>query len=264
MLKHHEESIRKCIEYFSTNSAVLAVVLGGSVAKGLERPDSDIDAEVIVTDEYYDELRRENRTAESIFGECTYEGGYFDVKYFTKSFLRAAAERGSEPARNQWVKARCLYSRDAEIAELIPRIGVFQESERAEKSDSFYSALWLTYHYFWQVSKDDIYLRLHSAVDIVLFGYRLLLEDNRVLFPCHKSLHIAVAALPGQNKPAGIEAKSDRLLKEMSDEAAADFVDSILSFIEYRSSENLNEVISRYTDDFELWWYNQRPVIAEW
>jgi len=57
---HHEESIQKLIEYFSPNQEVLAIILGGSVAKGLARPDSDIDAEIIVTDAYYARLSAEN------------------------------------------------------------------------------------------------------------------------------------------------------------------------------------------------------------
>lgn len=262
MFKHHEESIHKLIDYFSGNDEVLAVVLGGSVAKGLERPDSDIDAEVIVTDAYYDSLIKENRLSECISGHCTYEKGYFDVKYFTKDFLRVAALRGSEPSRNAFVKCRCLFSRDNEIEDIIPKIGVFQESEKKEKMDSFFSALALTYHYFWQVSKDNIYLRVRSAADIVLFGYRLLLQDNSVLFPCHKSLTDTVAKLP--QKPDDIINKGECLLKNLRDEDAKDFVDSILSFIKYQPPKDWSEILTIYTDDNELWWYKVRPTIAEW
>ena len=106
MLKHHEESIQKLIEYYAGNPEVLAIILGGSVAKGLERPDSDIDGEIIVTDKYYDELRRENKVSECIWGYCTYENGYFDIKYYTKGFLKNAAAKGSEPARNAFLKSR--------------------------------------------------------------------------------------------------------------------------------------------------------------
>ena len=79
MYKHHEESLE--------NLKVIAVIFGGSVAKGCARPDSDLDAMVVVTDTAYALRVQQNSTAETITGYCTYEGGYFDIKYMTKSFF---------------------------------------------------------------------------------------------------------------------------------------------------------------------------------
>lgn len=262
MLRHHEESIQKLVDYFSDNQSVLAIILGGSVAKGLEKPDSDIDAAIIVTEGYYTKLQKENRLSECISGHCTYENGYFDIKYYTKGFLEAVAVQGSEPSRNAFVKARCIFSKDDEIDTIVPKIGVFQESEKKVKMDSFYSALALTYHYFWQVSKDNIYLRVRSATDIVLFGFRLLLQENHVLYPCHKSLLSTVATLV--KKPDKILDIGERLLKELSDEAAKEFVESILNFIQYQPPKDWSEILTRYIDDNELWWYKERPSITEW
>lgn len=108
MYKHHEESLKILEDMFRGRDEVIALVFGGSVAKGVERVDSDLDAMVIVTPEYFEECMRENRTAECIF-ECTYEGGYFDIKYMTKEYLMQAAEKGSEPTRNSFVKSRVLF-----------------------------------------------------------------------------------------------------------------------------------------------------------
>jgi len=262
MYKHHEESIQNLVAYFSNNQAVLAIVLGGSIAKGLEKFDSDIDAEVIVTDSYYNELVKEKRVSEGITGHCTYENGYFDVKYFTKNFLNVLAIRGSEPSRNAFVKSYCIFSRDKEIENIIPKIGIFQESEKKEKMDSFYSALALNYHYFWHKSKDNLYLRVRCTSDIVLFGYRLLLQDNGVLFPCQRDLSDTVSKL--QRSPVNIVLKGETLLKNMRDEDVTDFVESILNYIDYQPPKDWSEVLTRYTDDNEIWWYKERPVIAEW
>ena len=103
MYPHHEESLKKMVDYFSGRDEILALVFGGSVAKGCERPDSDLDAMVIVTDEYYAQREKENRVTETISGYCTYEGGYFDVKYMTKAFIEAAADHASEPTRNSFI-----------------------------------------------------------------------------------------------------------------------------------------------------------------
>ena len=54
MYQHHLDSIEKMKEYFRPTEGIIALVLGGSVAKGNERPDSDLDALVILTPEAYD------------------------------------------------------------------------------------------------------------------------------------------------------------------------------------------------------------------
>ena len=54
MYQHHEESLKILEDMFRGREEVIALVFGGSVAKGMERPDSDLDAMVIVTDAYFD------------------------------------------------------------------------------------------------------------------------------------------------------------------------------------------------------------------
>ena len=68
MYRHHEESLENLKQYFSDREEVIALIFGGSVAKGCERPDSDLDAMVVVTDAAYALLAQHNRTAETIEG----------------------------------------------------------------------------------------------------------------------------------------------------------------------------------------------------
>ena len=93
MYKHHEESIENMKDHFKKQGAV-ALLLVGSVAKGTERADSDLDGIVILSEEEYAEKQKRNITTETIDGLCTYEGGYFDIKYMTKQYLRDLAELG--------------------------------------------------------------------------------------------------------------------------------------------------------------------------
>ena len=265
MYPHHEESLRIAIDWFLGESrvrdGVLAIVLGGSVAKGRERPDSDLDFMTIVTDEVYARLREEGIATEAIHGLCTYPGGYFDIKYYPKSFLTAVAERGSEPARNAWVGARCVYAADPGIAALAEAIPVFRREEREDKMLSFYGYLGLNSYYFWKLGREDRFLRTRAATDIVLYGLRMILEENEIFFPCGRGLTAAVAAAP--KKPADILEKADRLLETLSDEAKDDFVDSVLSSLSWQPPE-WSLATSRYTEDNELWWYRPRPLVAEW
>ena len=262
MLKCHKESIENLINYFRNDNGVIAIILGGSVAKNCARPDSDIDAIVVVTDEKYAALEKEYKLAECISGHCTYEEGYFDIKYTTMKYLKSVAERGSEPARNAFLYSVCIYGDNREVIEFIKRIPVFQKHEKHEKMLSFYSAFNLNYGYFWRVSTDNTYLKIKVASDIVLFGLRLLLQNNEVLFPCHKGLMEAVGSL--EHKPDDILGKADRFLNDLSDESKDEFVKTILDYISYDPPENYAEVLTRFIDDNELWWYKQRPNIAEW
>lgn len=65
MYKHHEKSIENMKEYFKKRGAI-ALILVGSVAKGIERVDSDLDGMVIVSEEEYAEKEKNNKTTETI------------------------------------------------------------------------------------------------------------------------------------------------------------------------------------------------------
>ncbi len=262
MYEHHQRSMNILVDYFKDDIGVTAIVLGGSVAKGCARPDSDIDAIIVVSEDKYCRLADSNKLSECIFGHCTYEHGYFDIKYCTEKYLLSVMENGSEPCRNAFKSSKCLFSRNSEIEEWIKKIPVFQRHEKNEKLLSFYSALTLNSGYFWGASSNNIYLKIKTAADIVLFGFRLLLQENEVLFPCHKALLDTISNL--ENKPGDIINKANTFLTSLNDEAKDNYVNSILNFIEYRPPEDFSVLLTRYIDDTELWWYKERPVIAEW
>ena len=262
MYQHHIDSLERMQAYFAEKAFVIALIFGGSVAKGCERPDSDLDAMVIVTDAMYAQLVRERRTTECITGYCTYPEGYFDVKYYDKAFLRDVAEKGSEPARNAFLGARCLFSHDPEIPGLVEKIPVFQRQEKDDKLLSFYAAFTLNTSYFWEVAGEDFFLKSKAANEMVLFGLRMILEENEVLFPCPKGLFAAIRRTP--DAPEGILEKAEDLLRTLSEEAKERFVSAILAALRYQPPEDYALVGSRYVEDNELWWRNPRLLVAEW
>jgi len=187
MYKHHEESIENMISYFKQQGAV-ALILGGSVAKGTARADSDLDGFVILTEEDYAQKEKTHTTTETINGMCTYEDGYFDIKYMTKEYLKELAQKGSEPARNGFTKARILFSNDSEIEELLPQIPIFQKSEKQEKLLSFYSDFWLNYYYFLKSCPIDGYMKMRTIAEIIYSLYRIILQENEILFDINEVL----------------------------------------------------------------------------
>lgn len=268
MYPHHEESLKNLVHYYTQISenkdGILAIVFGGSVAKGQERPDSDLDCMIVLTDEKYAELAAKNTLSECISGYCTYEGGYFDTKYYTKQFLRDVAEKGSEPARNAFLKSRCIYTIDDEIPALVEAIPRFPIELKEDKMLSFYGAFLLNNGYFWDMSRkeDELFLRTRTTAEIVFYGLRMLLQEQEVLFPCAKGLYLTVERL--EKKPVDILKKADRLVREMTDEAKDDFVNTLFDFLTYTPPEDFSLPYTRYIQDNELWWNDPRPFVAEW
>ncbi len=264
MYRHHEESAQRLGEYFEGKDGVIAVVLDGSTVKGTARSDSDIDAIVVVTEALYARLAREGRLAEVIRGYCTYPEGYFDVKYKTKAILERAARHASEPTRNAYVKARVLWTLDGQIPALIEAIAAYPEHEVQAKLNCFCANLELNRGYFLHcVGEDNAYMRAHLAQEIVYSVYRLILLENRVLFPCNRRLEEAVAAC--RRRPDDILQLGRAFLKEIAPQTCEAFV---MRFWEQSTLPLFNDVsacCSQYVKYYEDWWlFEHPPVPNEW
>ena len=264
MYRHHIESAQKLREYFEGKEGVIAVVLDGSTVKGNARPDSDIDAIVVVTEEKYAELSAQNRLAEVITGHCTYEGGYFDVKYKTKAILVRAAEHASEPTRNAYVKAQVLCTTDAEIPALVAAIGRYPEHTVAEKIKCFCANLQLNRGYFLHiVPEDNCYMRAHLAREIVYSVYRLILIENRALFPCNRRLEETVRAC--KKRPDNILELGSAFLKDITVERCEAFVQAFWQQSALPLNDDVSENCSQYVKYYEDWWLEEAPPFPdEW
>ncbi len=266
MYKHHEESLQNLIEYylnkFEDKDSIIAIIFGGSVAKGNERPDSDLDCMIVLTPECHKRRLSENRVTETVSGYCTYEKGYFDTKFITKEFLELAAVKASEPTRNSFVGSRVLYTTDDDIYELINTIPVFQKHEISEKMLSFRSSLFLEYEYFWKVCKAEGFMKLRTAANIIYAIYRMILQENEVLFPCNRRLEETVANV--QDKPDHIIELAAKFEKSLSTDDLTAFVTAYFEWSKYPHETNVSNLLSQYTNDLEKWWQNPRPQIYEW
>ena len=264
MYKHHQESAQKLREYFEGQEGVIAVVLDGSTVKGNARPDSDIDAIIVVTEERYAALAAENRLAEVIVGHCTYEGGYFDVKYKTKAILRRAAKYASEPTRNAYVKAQVMCTTDGEIPSLVAQISAYPEHTVEAKIACFCANLQLNRGYFLNiVPAENAYMRAHLAQEIVYSVYRLILIENRALFPCNRRLEETVRACG--KRPANIVELGAKFLSEITAENCEAFVKAFREQSALPLNDDVSESCSQYVRYYEDWWLEENPPFPnEW
>jgi len=109
MKQHHKEAIEKLVESIKQDKRFLALIIGGSVAKGMEREDSDIDVVLVATDEEFKKRKKNNMFLYYTKDVCDYPEGYIDGKVVDLHFLQTVAERGSEPARDAFRDAWIAY-----------------------------------------------------------------------------------------------------------------------------------------------------------
>ena len=261
MYKHHEESIENMKDYFRKQGAI-ALILIGSVAKEKERVNSDLDCAVILSEEEYAKKEKDNATSETVDGLCTYEGGYFDAKYMTKEYLKNLSEKGSEPTRSTFVKAKILFCNDAEIESILPQIPVFQKGEKEEKLLSFYSDFFLNYHYFLKSCPIDGYMKMHTIAEIIYSLYRIILQENEILFDCNRRLEKQVEDI--SPKTAEFVSLGRQLASSQNIQDADRFVNKYNEITTYVPPEGMAVFLTRYAKDFQEWWQNPRPNIHEW
>lgn len=251
-MKHHEESIKVMVDHYKENPEIIALFLSGSVATGTERADSDIDGVAVVSSDYYQQKKEIGMTSESVWGKCTYEGGYFDVHYKTKEELIQISENGTEPMRNMFSCARTLFTHDPEIPEIVNRIAVFQKPESEEKKLRYYCTMKMSYTYFLVVCKPEGFARAHTISRMIFCLYRLILLENQILFPSIRKIEETVRRCT--NKPKGIIEKSQKFIQTMSDKDALELINSYESWTTYQypDPKDFQFIANNFNDPYEV------------
>ena len=187
MYTHHNQSIQNVKQYFQRDPEVLALLLSGSIAHGFQSPTSDVDLMIFVSDEDYQKRFKTGQLHFFNTDLCIYEGGYADGKYLSVNFVKQVLEKGSDPARFAFQGSQVLFSRMEEFEEDICRIAEYPFSEKAERIKRFYAQFEAWHWYCGEASrKENRYLLGTSVSKLILFGGRLILTHNEMLYPYHK------------------------------------------------------------------------------
>jgi predicted nucleotidyltransferase len=259
MRQHHRESIEKLIDSIKQDKRFLALIIGGSVAKGMEREDSDIDVVLVATDEEFDKRQKKSMLLYYETKFCDYPGGYVDGKVVDLQFLRTVAEKGSEPARDAFLDAWIAYSKIPELENLLQKIPVFQKSEKLKKIRKFYAqfetANWIIKE---AERRNDKYLLTRGITDLILFGGRLILEHNEILYPFHKLFMQTLEKAP--DKPENLMSLINSLLNERNSKNAEVFYNAVKNF---RKWEIRKFWAIRFLLDTEWAWINGKPYVGD-
>jgi len=265
MHQNHEKAIRGLAEQLKQDENFLAVILTGSVGRGTAGEDSDVDCVLVATDEEYQRRKAARQLHYYTTDHCDYEGGYIDGKVLDLAYLQSCAERGSEPARSQFINAQVIYSDIPGLEELVNRIPVYaySEEERAERILRFMSQLvvWL---YFAKEAgkKNDTYLMTAAASNVAFFGGRMILAHNRMLYSCHKWLMRALREAP--EKPEGMLEQMEDMLKNPSYEKMHSYWELIYNFTGWGWPKGgWGELITRFLEEKEMHWLENPPPVED-
>lgn len=187
MYPHHSQSIQNVKEYFQRDPEIQALLLSGSIAHGFQSPTSDIDIMIFVSEEDYQKRFQTGGLHFFNTDLCTYEGGYVDGKYLSLNFVKQVLEKGSDPARFAFEGSQVLISRVNSFAEDVCRIAEYPIAEKAERIKRFYAQFEAWHWYCGEaLVKGNQYLLGTSISKLILFGGRLILTHNEILYPYHK------------------------------------------------------------------------------
>jgi predicted nucleotidyltransferase len=261
MEPHHTDSIRNLVSAFEKDATVLALILGGSLAHGFARPDSDIDVSIMVDAAEYGRRKAGNRMHYNNRTLCTYDG-YIDGKYMDVEFLKQVAERGSDPIRYAYVGSRILVSRIEGLDTLLAAIVRYPVGQKQERIQRFAAQL-LAWRWYYRegVRQQSSYLIILSIQKLILFGCRIVLAENERFFPYHKWMLRVLQSAARQ--PEGMSEDIQMLLTDHSWEKVNAYCLRLLAFAGIDHDEANAGWPTRFMKDTELSWVTQEPCIDD-
>ena len=75
---HHQSAIDNLVNEYKDDPRFPALIIGGSVAKGCARDDSDVDFMIVTTDEEFDHLKSKGDLFINRTDLCDFQGGFVD------------------------------------------------------------------------------------------------------------------------------------------------------------------------------------------
>jgi predicted nucleotidyltransferase len=201
-MEHHERALAAYVDSVRADPATVAVVAVGSVARGTERPDSDVDVYRVVQDDAFDAALARNRLSWIERQDADYAGGYVDVKLASPRVLAAAAESGDDPMRASFEGARIAFQRDLDLDPVLEAIAVRPEEGWEARVRAHVAQARIHGGYFLPQADEhgDAFLVQHAATHLALASARAAFAERRTLLRGPKYVAATLAAL---DLPAG-------------------------------------------------------------
>ena len=260
MHPHHRKAIEHVTASLAADGEVQALLLGGSIAHGFERPDSDVDLMIVVSDADWEARRRDARMQFATAEGCDWPNGYVEGKYVSPGLLARVAERGSEPARFAFEDARILFSRMDGLEGLLRRIARYPAESKAERIRRFHAQFEAWHWYAHEALRlGDDYLRGIAVARTVLFGSRMILAHNERLYPYHKWLLRVLEAVP--DRPPDLMQRIAAVHADPSQASLLGLWATVKNFRAWEGAETPWSV--QFMNDSELHWLASDPPVDD-
>jgi len=257
---HHQRAIEAVTETLRRDPEVGALLLGGSIAHGFERPESDVDLMLVIGDDDYAGRLRDGRLQFLTAEGCDWPGGYAEGKCLGIGLLAEIARRGSEPARFAFQDARVLFSRIEGLESTLAAIARYPLAEKAERIRRFRAQLEAWHWYAHEALKlGDRYLLGLAVARTVLFGGRMILAHNEILHPYHKWFLRVLERAP--ERPPELMEQIASLYDDPSQANLLRFWASITNFRTWEGAGDPWPV--QFQRDSELNWLDGAPPVDD-
>ncbi len=258
---HHQRAIDRLVAAYRDDPEFMALIIGGSVARGMARADSDVDFMIIAKDDAYEQRLAARDLFINRRDLTDYDGGYVDGKVINLAFLLDVAEHGNEPSRAAFEGAFAAYSHVDDITQLIERIPVYPDVGHDERLRAFYSMAFIQHWLMHEAARhDNRYTMTRAASQLSLFAGRLILAHNRRLFPYHKWLPRTLAAVA--DKPVAFMEHFNTLLEQPGTATATRLFESVRDFRDWGVSDL--EAYTWFMTDIEWCWRSGKPPLEDW
>ena len=258
---HHQRAIDRLTDAYRDDPRFLGLLIGGSVAKGYARDDSDVDFLIIATDAAFEE----HLAARNLFINrrdlCDYAGGFVDGKIINLAFLEDLAVKGNEPSRAAFEGAFAAYSHVPDLDALLQRIPVYPEAGHEERLRAFYSMAFIQHWLFHEAERHgNRYTLTRAASQLALFSGRLILAYNRRLFPYHKWLPRALES--ATDKPRDFMTHFNDVVDEPIGDHAAALFELVRDFQDWGVSDL--DAYTWFMTDVEWSWMSGKTPMEDW
>lgn len=250
-MDHQERALAAYVEQVAADAEVVGVVLVGSLARGSEREDSDVDVYLVVTAEAFARSTADDRWAWVDRRGRDYPGSYIDVKLADLDYLRAAVARGDDPTRASFVGARVAFSRSDELEVLVAAIGDLDGDVWGGRIRSHVAQAHLHGGYFLRQAEErgDPFLLQHAAVHLTLAAARAALASTRRLMPGPKYVRGLVHEVPS---PEGFVEAWEQVVAAPGTESATALIAVLDDWL--GNGQTLDESLAVFIRDNELAW----------
>ena len=203
MFEHHRKTIENLKSHFAQDPAYLAFILIGSVARDEALEASDVDYYLVVENDKYEEALNKNALEVEASEFCVPPCPEANGSLISKDKLTVVCRQGSEIERWAFFKAKVVFSKDEEIEELIKMIPQYPEEGRIRRMESYHSQIYYHFSFFeFAYYSQTKYLIYETATKMILSIGRLILADNRILYPNRKWFYRELEKV--SDKPEGI------------------------------------------------------------